>query len=122
MERKSDRAKSDGATDAQSDGAKSDGEKEQRSDGATQCRSDGENKRQIERKTKQISYGGTERQSDSNKTKISRLLNSYRKIDDIRDLDQGFSYAPTVSVLENYQQGGEACGVPGDAFDGVERR
>ena len=72
--------------------------------------------------SEQISDGGTERRSDSNKTKISRLLNSYRKIDDSRDLEQGFSNAPTVGVLDHYQWEGEACGVPGDAFDGVERR
>ena len=53
--------------------------------------------------TERISDGGTERRSDSNKTKISRLLNSYRRIDDSRDLEQGFSNALTVGVLENYQ-------------------
>ena len=74
-----------------------------KSDGATERRSDRENKRRSDKKTKQISDGGTERQSDSNKTKISRLLNSYRKIDDSRDLEQGFSNAPTVGILENYQ-------------------
>ena len=82
---------------------------------------DGANKRQSDRKTKRISDGATERQSDSNKTKISRLLNCYRKIHDSRDLEQGFPHAPTVGVLEKYQWEGECCGVPGDAFDGVER-
>ena len=95
IERRSNGAKSDGATDGQSDGSKS--------DGATERRSDGANKRQSDRKTKQISNGGTERRSDSNKTKISQLLNSYRKIDDSRDLEQRFFHAPTVGVLEKYQ-------------------
>ena len=85
------------------DGAKERRSKERRSDRVTEQRSDGANKRRSDRKTKQISDGGTERQSDSNKTNISRLLDSYRKINDSRDLEQGFSNAPTVSVLENYQ-------------------
>ena len=70
---------------------------------ATEHQSDGANMQQSNRKTKRISDGGTERQSDSNKTKILRLLNSYRKIDDSRDLEQEFSNAPSVGVLENYQ-------------------
>ena len=102
-ERWNDGAKSNGATDGQSDGAKSDGATEQRSDGATDLWSNEANKRRRNRKTKRISDIGTERQSNSNKTKISRLLNSYRKIDDSRDLEQGFSNATTVGVLENYQ-------------------
>ena len=77
---------------------------------------------QVDRKTKKIHDGGTERLSDSNKTKISQLLNCQLKLHDSRDLDQEFSHAPTVGVLENFQQEGEGCGVPGDAFDGVERR
>ena len=79
--------KSDGATDGKSDGAKSNGATERWSVGASE----------------QISDGGTERRIDSNKTKISQLLNSYRKIGDSRDLEQGFSNALTVGVLENYQ-------------------
>ena len=115
------------ATERRSDGGKSDGEKSNgatdgQSDGATERPSNGENKRRSDRKSERISDGGTERRSDSNKTKISRLLNSYRKIDHSRDLEQGFSNAPTVGVLDNYQYEGEACGVPGDDFDDVERR
>ena len=87
--------KSDGAKERRSDRWTERRSKEQRSDGAMERRSVG----LLER----ISDGGTERRSDSNKTKISRLLNSYRKIDDSRDLEQGFSNAPTVGVLENYQ-------------------
>ena len=82
--------RSDGATDGQSDGA-------------TERPSNGENKRRSDRKTKQISDGGTETRSNSNKIKILRLLNFYCKIHDSRDLEQGFSHAPTVGVLEKYQ-------------------
>ena len=53
--------------------------------------------------SERISDRGKERRSDSNKTNISRLLNSYRKIDDSRDLEQEFSNAHTVGVLEDYQ-------------------
>ena len=81
---------SNGATDGQSDGA-------------TEQISDRANKQQSEKNTKQISDRGTERRSDSNKTKILRLLNCYRKIHDSRDMEQGFSHAPTVGVLEKYQ-------------------
>ena len=70
---------------------------------ATERHSDGANNRRSGRKTKRISDGGTERQRDGNKTKISRLLNSYRKIDNSRDLEQGFSNAPNVGVLGEYQ-------------------
>ena len=117
-----DRATERRATDGQSDRAKSDGATERQSDGATECWSNGENKRRSDRKTKRISDGGTERQSDNSKTKISRLLNCYRKIHNSRDLEQGFPHAPIVGFLENYQWEGEGCGVPGDAFDGMERR
>ena len=101
---------------------KSNGATQRRGDGAKERRSGGANKRRSNRKTQRMSDSATERQSDSNKRKISRLLNCYRKIHDSRDLEQGFPHAPTVVVLENYQQEGEACGVPGDAFDGVKRR
>ena len=65
--------------------------------------SDGAREKRIVGETEQISDGATERQSGSNKTKISRLLNCYRKIHDSRDLQQGFPHAPTVSVLEKNQ-------------------
>ena len=99
----SDGAKSDGATERRSDRWTERRSEEQRSDRATKRRSDGAMERLRNGALEQISGGGTERRSDSNKTKISRLLNSYRKIYDSRDLEQGFSNAPTVGVLENYQ-------------------
>ena len=102
-EQRSDGSKSDGATEQQMDRATERRATERQSDGATECRSDGANKQQSDRKTKRISDGGTERRSDSNKTKISRLLNCYRKIHDSRDLEQRFFHAPTVGVLEKYQ-------------------
>ena len=105
-EQRSNGAKSDGATKQQMDRTKEpqrDGKMDRRSDGAMERRSDGSNKQRSNRKTKRISDRGTERRSHSNKTKISRLLNCWRKIRDSRDLKQGFSHAPTVGILEEYQ-------------------
>ena len=95
----------DGAKERRSNEVKSDGATERQMDIATKQigKSNGANKRRRDRKTKRISAGRTERRSDSNKTKISRLLNCYRKIHDSRDLEQGFSHAPTVGVLEKHQ-------------------
>ena len=76
---------------------------ERRSDRWTERRSNAANKRRSDIKTKQISDRGTERRSNSNKTKISRLLNCYHKIHDSRDLEHGFTHAPTIGVLEKYQ-------------------
>ena len=93
-----DRATEQRVTERQSNGAT-----ERRSNGVTERRSDGLNKQQSDIKTKQISDGGTERRSNSNKTNISRLINCWCKIHDSTDLEQGFSHAPTVGVLEKYQ-------------------
>ena len=86
-----------------SDGAKSNRATERQTDRATERRRNGVMERWSDGALERISDGGTERRSNSNKTKISRLLNPYRKIDDNRDLEQGFYNAPTVGVLENYQ-------------------
>ena len=98
-----DGAKERRSKERRSNGANIDGETDGQSDGATESWRNGANKRRSNRKTKQISDRGTERQSDSNKTKISRLLNCWRKIHDIKDLEQRFSHDPTVGVLEKYQ-------------------
>ena len=69
--------RSNGATDGQSDGAM-----ERRSNGATDRRSNGA--------TEQIKDGATEIRSDSNKTKMSRLLNSYHKTPTVGTLSRDF--------------------------------
>ena len=54
------------------------------------------------------------------KTHIQQRLKGQRQIEDTRDDPEGFYHASSAGFSENYQEEGERCVVPGDAFDGME--